>query len=72
MQEIIKTLRTVIETLEVSDLSQRREIMLKDLEIERLTRGNQSLQEVIKDKDSLISLHKESVEFYRPKPEKKG
>ena len=50
---MIEELRKIVRALEVADLEKERQLMEKDLEIIRLKRGNETLQEVIKMKDDV-------------------
>lgn len=76
MQDLIKTLREIANTLEFSDLTHKREILVKDDENAKLRRGNETLQEVIKMKDDyfkdITDSYKDALQSIRgKKPEVK-
>lgn len=76
MKEFINQLETLLKTAREAEAIQAKADLVKDLEIERLKRGNETLQEVIKMKDDLIIPElKATVTFFSPSKkgeEKKG
>lgn len=74
MQNFIEQLEALLRTARESEAVQAKADLEKDLEIIRLKRGNETLQEVIKQKDDLIIAElKDTVRFFKPesKAEKK-
>lgn len=71
MEDIINLLRSAANNIELIDITHKRELQTKDLEIERLTGGIKSMEEVIKTKDDIRDELKKFVEFANP-ANKKG
>lgn len=66
MEDVIKSLRETANKIELIDIIHKKELLAKDLEIERLTGGIKSMEDVIKAKDDIRDELKKFVEFANP------
>lgn len=66
MENITNQLETLLKEVRNIEFVQKKENLEKEMELLKVKRGNESLQEVIKIKDDLIADLKEAVKFFQP------